>query len=200
MHNKTIEYYNKHTREFIDRTIGSDMRFCQTKFINLLKPGSLILDAGCGSGRDSRFFLEQGFRVEAIDASTEMCRAAAEYIGQPVKCMRFDELTDVSRFDGIWASASLLHVEKSELPAILRKLHRALKPHGILYASFKYGDQEEERLDRFFSDYCLDEVERLFLQDGLFELVEGYETEDERPDYIGKPWVNVIVRSIKNGK
>lgn len=162
MHNKTIEYYNKHTREFIDRTIGSDMSFCQNKFINLLKPGSLILDAGCGSGRDSRFFLEQGFRVEAIDASTEMCRAAAEYIGQPVKCMRFDELTDVSRFDGIWASASLLHVEKSELPAILRKLHRALKPDGILYASFKYGDQEEERLERFFSDYCLDEVERLF--------------------------------------
>lgn len=87
MHNKTIDYYNKHTREFIDRTIGSDMRFCQKKFINLLKPGSLILDAGCGSGRDSRFFMKQGFRVEAIDASIEMCRAAAEYISQPVKCM-----------------------------------------------------------------------------------------------------------------
>lgn len=147
--------------------------------------------------RDSRYFLEQGFRIEAIDASTEMCRAAAEYIGQPVKCMRFDEMTDISRFDGIWASASLLHIEKNELPTILRKFHRALKPEGILYASFKYGDQEEERLERFFSDYCLDEVERLFLQDGLFELVEGFETEDERPDYIDKPWVNLIVRAVK---
>lgn len=196
MHNKTVAYYNKHTKEFIERTIGSDMRFCRKKFTNLLAPGSLILDAGCGGGRDSRCFVDQGFRVRAMDASIEMCRAAAEYIGQPVDCMRFDELADVSRYDGIWASASLLHVKKSELPAILRKFHRALKPSGILYASFKYGDQEEERLERFFSDYHLEEVKQIFLQDDLYEWVDGFMTEDERPDYIHKPWVNLLVRAV----
>lgn len=194
MHKKTIDYYNKNTKEFVNRTIGADMSFCQTKFINLLKPGSNILDVGCGSGRDSKFFLECGFCVQAVDASIEMCLAAEEYIGQPVECMRFDELKYNSQFDGVWACASLLHVEKNKLPYILRKLHKALKSGGIMYASFKYGDMEEERLERFFSDYHLDEVEKVFLQDGLFELVESFETEDIREDYKNKPWVNIIVR------
>lgn len=194
MNNKTIEYYNKNTKEFVDRTIGTDMSFCQKKFINLLEPGASILDAGCGSGRDSRFFLEQGFQVQAIDASAEMCRVASEYIEQPVKCMRFDELMYDSQFDGVWACASLLHVKKKELPDILCKFHKALKPNGIMYASFKYGNKEEERLQRFFSDYETDELETIFLQDDLFELIESFKTQDARPDYKNKPWLNIIIR------
>lgn len=194
MYQKTIDYYNKNAREFIDRTLGMDMSFCPKKFIALLKSGSFILDAGCGSGRDSKFFLECGFHVQAVDASREMCILAEKYIGQSVKCMRFEELQYHSQFDGVWASASLLHVGKKELPDLLCQFHKALKPDGIMYASFKYGDTEEERLERFFSDYHLDEIERIFLQDGLFELVESFETEDVRPDYQNKPWVNILVR------
>lgn len=194
MNRKTIDYYNRNARGFVDRTIGTDMSFCQKRFINLLEPGASILDAGCGSGRDSRFFLEQGFQVQAIDASVEMCRVASEYIGRPVKCMRFDELMYDSQFDGAWACASLLHVEKKELPNILCKFHKALKPDGIMYASFKYGNKEEERLERFFSDYAIDELEIIFLQDGFFELIETFKTQDVRPDYKNKPWINIIVR------
>lgn len=194
MNQKTIQYYNKNAREFIDRTVDWDMSYCQKKFIALLNPGSFLLDAGCGSGRDSKFFLECGFRVQAMDASREMCALAEEYIGQPVECMRFDELQYHSQFDGIWACASLLHVEKNQLPDLLRQFYQALKPEGIMYASFKYGNAEEERLERFFSDYHLDEIEGIFMQDGLFELVEAFETEDVRPDYKKKPWINIIVR------
>lgn len=199
MHNpnrteKTIAYYNQYTKEFLERTIEEDMHFCQEKFLDLLQPGAMILDAGCGSGRDSRFFLNHKMQVQAIDASVEMCRQAAAYIGQPVECMRFDEIDCIERFDGIWACASLLHVEKKVLPAILQRFYRALKPRGVFYASFKYGNAEEERLERFFSDYQLEEIEHVFLKDGLFELVESFETEDERPDYKNKPWVNIIVR------
>lgn len=194
MNQRTIDYYNKNTREFVDRTIRTDMSFCQKKFISLLKPDSLILDAGCGSGRDSKFFLEQGFRVQAIDASIEMCRVASEYIGQPVNCMRFDELAYASRFDGVWACASLLHVEKKEMPDTLCKFHKALKPDGIMYASFKYGNKEENRLERFFSDYEIDELERIFLHNGLFKVIETFKTQDARPDYKNKPWINIIVR------
>lgn len=190
----TIEYYNKHTQEFVDRTVNADMSFCQEKFLRMLSSGAMILDAGCGSGRDSKFFLEKGMRVQAIDASERMCRMAAHYIGQTVDCLQFDEVDYVEKFDGIWACASLLHVEKKELPDILRKFHRALKLEGILYASFKFGEAEEERLERFFSDYHLEEVERVFLQDGLFELVESFETADVRADYKDKPWVNILVR------
>ena len=191
---KTIAYYNSHTKEFTERTVEADMSFCQEKFLKLLPPGAVILDAGCGSGRDSRFFLNHGMQIQAIDASVEICRQASAYIGQPVKCMRFDELDCSQMFDGIWACASLLHVEKKALPGILQKFHRALKTKGVFYASFKYGDGEEERLERFFSDYRLEEIEQVFLQDGLFELVESFETEDVRPDYKNKPWVNIIVR------
>ena len=63
-----------------------------------------------------------------------------------------------------------------------------------MYASFKYGGGEEERLGRFFNDYRLGELEDVFLRDGLFALVESFETEDARPDYKEKPWVNIIVR------
>ncbi|MCM1244023.1 MAG: class I SAM-dependent methyltransferase [Roseburia sp.] len=194
MNEKTIDYYNKNAKEFVGRTVGTDMGFCQKKFIELLEPGSLILDAGCGSGRDSKFFLGQGFRVQAIDASSKMCQMASEYTGLPVKCTRFEEIAYDSEFDGVWACASLLHVKKQELPDILWKFHKALKAGGIMYASFKYGNKEEERLERFFSDYKMDELKNVFLQDGLFELVQISKTKDARPDYEGKPWLNIIVR------
>lgn len=70
----------------------------------------------------------------------------------PAECMRFEEMTWRERFDGIWACASLLHVSRSELPAVLGNFHRALKTGGVMYASFKYGGGEEERLGRFFKE------------------------------------------------
>lgn len=194
MNRETIDYYNINAEEFIRRTVNSEMSGCQKKFLELLKSGSRILDAGCGSGRDSKFFLEQGLKVDAIDASEKMCQAASEYIGQTVSCLSFEKLDVRERYDGIWACASLLHLEKEELPAILKKFYNALKPEGILYASFKYGTEEEWRLGRFFSDYQLGELEQIFLKDGLFQMVELFETEDEREDYKNKPWMNIIVR------
>lgn len=194
MHQKTIEYYNTNASEFVRRTQNADMSFCQNKFISYLPQNGMILDAGCGSGRDSRYFLERGFCVEAVDASDAMCKIASEYIGQPIACINFEEIEYRERYDGIWASASLLHVEKKSLPNVLKRFQKALKEKGILYASLKFGAGEEVRLERFFCDYTLDELQRVFLQDGLFELVEAFETEDGRAGYEEKPWVNIIVR------
>ena len=194
MHEETINYYNNNAKEFADRTVNADMGVCQGRFTALLDKGAYILDAGCGSGRDSKFFASQGFNVTAIDASSEMCLVASGYTGLKVECIRFDEMEFNSRFDGIWACASLLHIGKNELPGILCRFNKALKPGGIMYASFKYGDKEEHRLGRFFSDYNMDEVKKIFLGGGLFELAECFETEDFRPEYKEKPWVNIIVR------
>ena len=194
---QTIAYYNQNTQSFIERTVHLHMSFSQNKFISLLSPGMRILDAGCGSGRDSKFFMEKGFAVQAMDGSEKMCQMAQEYIGQPVVCMAFEEMDWEEEFDAIWACACLLHVKKEALSKILGRFHRALKEEGIFYASFKLGDREEERLGRLFSDYHLEEIEKVFLQDGLFELIESYETQDSRPDYKDKPWVNIIVRKTK---
>lgn len=194
--NKTIDYYNRYAKEFCERTTGTDMSFCQNKFLGYLEKGAKVLDAGCGSGRDSKYFIEKGMQVVALDASEEMCRYAAKYLGQPVECLRFDEIIDQEEFDGIWASASLLHVKKKELPDILKRMYHALKIDGILYASFKYGTKEEQRLERFFSDYSLEEIREVFEHTGLFQILECFETKDIREDYKDKPWVNIIVKKV----
>ena len=74
-----------------------------------------ILDAGCGSGRDSKAFQELGYAVSAFDASEEICRFATEYLGQEVQCRRFEDVIEENCYDGIWASASLLHVSKKDI-------------------------------------------------------------------------------------
>ena len=192
--NNTIAYYDQNAAEFCQRTLGFDMSYCQNKFLGYLQEGDCILDAGCGSGRDSRFFLERGMKVISMDASEKICQLASEYIGQPVQCLRFEEMEWEEKIDGVWASASLLHIEKKDLPQVLVKLHRALKPNGILYISVKYGAVEEERLGRFFSDYSLEELSGVLEAEGLFEVLECFETEDGREGYENKPWVNVIGR------
>lgn len=69
----TLDYYNYHAKEFVSTTISVDFKTTQDKFIRCL-PGQVILDFGCGSGRDAKCFLEAGFQVTATDGSEEMCR------------------------------------------------------------------------------------------------------------------------------
>lgn len=110
--NRTIDYYNKNAEVFFQDTACADMSYLYKQFLPLIPVGGRILDLGCGSGRDSRYFLEQGFQVTAIDGSAELCRLASKYIGQEVLCMVFRDLAFENCFDGVWACASLLHVPR----------------------------------------------------------------------------------------
>lgn len=190
----TIQYYNQNADEFYERTVDADMTGCRERFLNYLPGNARILDLGCGSGRDSKYFQKSGYTVEALDASEEMCRLAAAYLERPVTCLRFEEMSYEAEFDGVWACASLLHIQKKDLGSILERLHRALKPGGVIYVSVKYGSGEEERLGRFFSDYSVEELRRVFEGQGLFEVLECFETVDVREGYEEKPWVNLIGR------
>ena len=82
----------------------------QVRFLNKLQQGANILDFGCGSGRDTRFFLEKGYSVDAIDGSAELCRLASKNTGINVRHMFFSELNEIEKYDGIWACASILHM------------------------------------------------------------------------------------------
>ena len=75
----------------------------QQEFLSYIPKGGTILDLGCGSGRDSKAFIEQGYAVEAVDGSQEMCKVASEYIGQKVICARFQDYKPNKLFDGVWA-------------------------------------------------------------------------------------------------
>ena len=140
-----LDYYNHKAAEFVSGTVAAEFTKMQDTFLQYVPAGGKILDFGCGSGRDTKYFLSRGYVVEAIDGSIELCKIASAYTGIEVKKMLFQELNSVEEYDGIWACASILHVAKQELPAIIQKMADAVKRNGIVYMSFKYGKFEGEK-------------------------------------------------------
>jgi len=193
MDNKTIEYYNSHAAEFVTGTENADMGECRSRFLSYLEPGQKILDAGCGSGRDIIAFINAGFVVDGFDASSELCRIASEKTGIPVRQMRFEDLEGEEEYDAVWACASLLHIAREDLPGVLLRMYRLLKPGGKCYTSFKYGSGERTKEGRYFRD--LEENEgRALMEDAGFTVVELFITGDVRPDRKNEKWINIIMK------
>lgn len=197
----TIDYYNQHAAEFVEGTVKVDFTEQQQKFLQWLPQSEeqrLILDLGCGSGRDSKYFLGQGLTVEAVDGSPELCKLVTEYLGQPVQCMLFQELAAVERYDGIWACASLLHLPMEELVPVLKKCAEALKSGGLLYVSFKQGNFSGERNGRWFTDMTEQKLQQLLAAE-VPELkpVECSVTKDVRPGREHELWVNAFARKVE---
>src|SRR5262249_25735939 len=163
-------------------------------FLAHIPPSGRILDAGCGSGRDSRYFLQKGYEVVAFDASAEMCRLASTLIGQTVHQKSFEDIDWDSTFDGIWACASLPHLRRNSIDSVLHKLRRALKPNGVMVVSFKLRDEEWEEGGRFFNGY--DQTSFLQLITGHPALVcrSIWISEDVRPERKGKMWLNALLQ------
>ncbi len=192
--NRTLDYYNENAEEFFQNTACADMSHLYERFLPLIPAGGRILDLGCGSGRDSRYFIEQGFQVTAADESKELCRLASRYIGQEVLCLDFQDLAFENCFDGVWVYASLLHVPRDSIKGILARIHRALARGGVLYASFKAGKGERTRGERFFNDYSQEDMEVLFAREDGWEICENLITGDVREGREDEQWVNVVVR------
>jgi SAM-dependent methyltransferase len=191
---RTLAYYDQHADEFLKSTVNVDMNGLYEPFLAGIPAQGRILDAGCGSGRDTDAFLKMGYSVVSIDAAPKMVEATTNLTGQSALLMRFDELAFENEFDGVWACASLLHVPRIELPRILSRLARALRSGGVLFVSFKYGDVEHLRGDRFFNDMNEDLV-RQYL-DARIELqpFRVWTTEDVRPERRGEVWLNALAR------
>ncbi|MGZ0752673.1 class I SAM-dependent methyltransferase [Kluyvera sichuanensis] len=189
----TLEYYQHHADDFFNSTVNVDMGSLYTPFLEHIPQGGLILDAGCGSGRDSKAFLQQGYRVEAFDATAEMAKLASQHTGLSVKQMTFSDVDAVNHYDGIWCCASLLHVSAAELPDAMAKLARALKPGGIWYVSFKYGDGERVKDGRRFTDLNEQGLNTLLAGLAGITLVGHWITEDKRPDR-SEMWLNALLQ------
>ena len=188
----TIDYYQQNADEFFNGTINVDMSNIYQHFTQNLPTGALILDAGCGSGRDSKAFLDMGYQVEAFDASSEMVKRASKYTGLDVKYAVFDDVTAIDKYDAIWCCASLLHVPESDLPTTLLKLTDALKPNGIWYLSFKYGSEQREKDGRLFTDVNEERLATLVSAMPHVEVKRTWITEDNRPDR-NERWINAIL-------
>ena len=194
---KTLNYYNSKAKDFASTTVGVIFTEIQDTFLSYLPPYSHILDFGCGSGRDTKYFLSQGHEVEAIDGSVELCKIASEYTGIPVKQMLFEDLDAVEKYDGIWACASILHVAKAELPVILQKMTTATKKGGTIYTSFKYGDFEGEKNGRFFTYLTESSFEELIKDIPELKIEKMWTSADVRKDREGELWLNLILRRTK---
>ena len=191
---ETLEYYDENADSFIENTRNVDFSKTQNMFMELIPNNGMILDFGCGSGRDTKCFLDHGFKVEAIDGSKELCRLASEYTGITVKHMYFQDLNESDRYDGIWACASILHVSKNELGDVLRKMAAALKSGGVIYTSFKYGDFEGERNGRFFTDLTEESFNELLSAVSGITIEKIWITSDVRPGRGEEKWLNLILR------
>ena len=191
MIDNNVEYYDENADNFFERTVKADVSEVRERFLKYIPEGGKILDAGCGSGRDSKAFLEAGYDVISFDASVEMCKRASKYIGRRVIQMRFENMAFDDTFAGIWACASLLHVSAENLPAVLGKLNSLLRVSGVLYASFKYGEGRKVRGQRVFSDFTEKSIVPLFQAAG-FAIVSNVVGADSRPERADEKWINII--------
>lgn len=195
MKNKTLDYYNQNVTTFIADTISVDLKDTQNKFINAL-PGDKILDLGCGSGRDTKYFLEIGLKVTAVDGSEELCKRASDYLGIPVYHMLFQELDLEDEYNGIWACSSILHLPKDELRTVFYKMVTALKSSGVIYTSFKYGEFEGERNGRYFTDFTIELFNEFIKNIPDLKIEEQWITEDVRPRRRDEKWLNLLLRKM----
>jgi 2-polyprenyl-3-methyl-5-hydroxy-6-metoxy-1,4-benzoquinol methylase len=196
MDDKTLRYYEENAESFGKSTLNADMSDARGRFLELLPSHASVLDFGCGSGRDAKAFKDLGYRVEACDGSEELCLLASEWAGIPVRTMLFQDLSEVSRYDGIWACASILHLNKEELKDVLFKIARALKPDGILYTSFKYGTFEGIRNGRYFTDFTMTSLERFLKDIPESRTIETWVTKDVRPERKEEKWLNILARRV----
>ena len=194
---KTIEYYNATAKDYFERTFSLEMSSIYERFIKYLKAGSYICDLGCGSGRDSKYFLSQGFTVMPIDGSLEMCRLASNFLGQKIICQKFDEISYKNEFDAIWACSSLLHIQKSRLSYIMEKLIQAAKDSAVIYFCVKIGNSERIIDGALFSDYKQDEMLSFISKHKSLQLIEIWISDDVRNQHERPQWLNIIVKITK---
>lgn len=193
----TLEYYQSNARIFFDETAWIDLTDLYHPFLELMPENGLILDAGCGSGRDTRFFLGHGFDVVAFDNSSEMVDLASNFTGQDCLLLSFDDIYFENKFDGVWACSSMLHVPKNNMINVLNKLCTALKHGGVLYTSFKYGDDEVLGNGRLFSNYDEESFNALLTDQKKLNILKYWKTNDLRPGREGEKWLNILLKKTR---
>jgi SAM-dependent methyltransferase len=188
-----IEFYETNAARFFGDSVGADMSATRARVLAHVPKGGAILEAGCGSGRDALAFKNGGYDVTAFDGSVELGRLASEHTGLSVLHKQFAEVDWVDRFDGVWACASLLHVARRNLPDAVTRLARSLRPGGVFYMSFKYGDAERFTHARPFTDMTEPLLTTLIEQCDL-SLIEMWTSEDVRPVRKGEIWLSAIAK------
>lgn len=188
---QTLDYYDINALGFFESTFKVDMESLYQPFLRYLPDHAVILDLGCGSGRDTLAFKNKGYQVTATDYSKELVDKASRLSGVDVRFESFYELSELNQYDGVWACASLLHCERNRLPEVLEKILKALKVNGICYMSFKYGVGDRYKDGRQFTDMDEPQAQNLLRKFDSILLLQQWITIDKRPDH-NEDWLNIL--------
>lgn len=194
---KTIRFYEKEATGYAAATAVHSMKEPMDRFTKFLPSKALVLDLGCGGGRDLANFSRRGFSAIGLDASSELVKIAGRTSGCPVVVGDLLQLPFAGgTFDAVWASASLLHVRRSEIDRALDIVNDILVTGGLFFCSLKVGKGELRTEDsRFFTYFMPSEWEERLIRNG-FEPVERQADEVAAFDS-GDRWMNTIARSIR---
>lgn len=187
-------YYDKNSKQFIDMTINCNMEDIYSHFTKYLKKNYSILDAGCGSGRDSLYFKNSGYDVTAFDLSEEMVKSTKKVAKIDVYKLGFLDIKWKDNFNAIWACASLLHVKRDDMSIAFKNLYNSLKDDGIMYCSFKLRNKDYSKDGRSFTCYNKESFSSFINNLELFKILEIYVTADNRKDRENELWLNAILQ------
>lgn len=193
MDRDTLQFYRRNAEAYAGwaKAPSSHLK----AFLALLPPGGSILELGCGAGNHSAEMLAAGFSLRATDGSPEMADVAARRLRHPVETMLFQELDEQDAYDGVWASACLLHVPRDELADILARIRRALKPEGVFYASFKLGEGDgRDSLGRYYNYPSPEWLQATYEAAGAWRSVSSATGEIKSFDQAPATMLHLVVR------
>lgn len=191
-------YYESNAERYAAETLSADMSEQYQRFLPLLKDGAKILDVGSGSGRDACYFQKQGYQVTALEPSKNLCREIRKVFSGEIVCSEVQSYRPAERYDGIWACASLIHLQEEEVLQFFEKINQYLNDNGMVYVSGKNGIQTGEAEDgRYFLEFTEQLVEKILKVNEQLELERLWYTEDVNGRR-GFRWLNVVLRLRRN--
>jgi SAM-dependent methyltransferase len=194
----TLRHYNDRAESFEEGTRDHDVSQNISALLGSIEGPApfTILDFGCGPGRDLVALQRMGHEAIGLDGAERFVQMARAASGSEVLHQDFLALDlPPGRFHGIFANASLFHVPTQELPRILRELHGALRPRGVLFCSNPRGEgQEEWHGDRYGAYHDLESWHG-FLTGAGFEELSHYYRPPGRPRR-EQPWLASVWRKV----
>lgn len=191
---QTLTFYAQEARAYADRYEGVSRNL--GRFLALMPPAARILEIGCGAGRDTAAMIERGFDPVPTDGSPEMAAEASRRLGRPVRTLLFDEIDEVSEYDGVWAHACLLHISLRTLPDVLRRIHRAMRPGAWFFANYKAGQGEgRDKFGRYYSYPTESALVTAYTSAADWETVEVETQRGSGYDNQPTDWLAVLAKS-----
>ena len=167
--NETLRVYADQAETYaklVEESLSSDPLLHD--FIGALPNGAAVLDLGCGPGQAAHQMADAGLDVTATDAVPEMIEMAKSHPKVTARVARFDDITEVAAYAGIWTNFSLLHAPRADMPRHLAALYKSLKPKGLLHIALKTGTgQKRDAVGRHYTYYEDAELTGLLEQAGF---------------------------------